>query len=364
MKLALVAGLITALPIAASAQAPIDNYAKGVALRKAGRAADAIPYLEAAARSQPRDADHWLNLGLAYSETRRFPQAETALAEALRLSPDYLDVQIALARLAYFQGDLGAARDRLSPVLLRAPTNPEARDLRAQLGRAGAAAAPWRLDASVAYASYSAHLPPGRSETVFFSRALKSGGYASLGAEQVRQFGVSDAYYEADVGGPYGHLAIGGSPDGHFRPRWLVRGGAYQKPRALNGAWTAQFSVELSWAGYGVGEVRALQPAITLAKGDRLSLTARWFNTLDERDQYRTGYGLRTEWRAMPRLRLVADWTAAPESTEGRTEAVRAASLGAIYQVTDRFAVRLDAAREARTAYDRDDISFSMTRRF
>ena len=57
----------------------------GVALLKRGQIAEAIPHLELARMSSP---DVRNNLGLAYAQTGRLPEAETVLREAVRLKPE------------------------------------------------------------------------------------------------------------------------------------------------------------------------------------------------------------------------------------------------------------------------------------
>jgi YaiO family outer membrane protein len=364
MRLALAAGLLALSVGAAHAQTP-DAYTRGVELRTSGRAAEAIPHLEAAAKASPQDADVWLNLGLARSATQDYAGAEQAFDEALRLAPDYSDVEIARARLAYFRNDPTEAERRLAPVLARDPTNAEARELRGRLTGAGTETSPpWRLDASVSHADLSGGLPSARRASLFLGRTLSNGVAVIGGIEQVRQFGLDDTYLEMQVATRRGYLAFGGTPNADFRPEWAVRGGVYADPWTLFGGWTAQFAADGAWSRYPVGDVRALTPSLTLARGDALSLTARWVNTLDERDDYRSGYAVRAAWRPASRLQLSAGWADAPESTEGVTQDVQAVSLGAAFDIDARTTVRLDGVREDRPAYRRNELSFGLTRRF
>ncbi|WP_411289348.1 YaiO family outer membrane beta-barrel protein [Phenylobacterium sp.] len=356
---------------AAHAQAPEsapttgDSLARGSALRASGRAAEAVPLLEAAIRESPADADAWLNLGLAYTATGRYDDAERVLDYALRLSPDYADAHVARARLAFFREDLREARRRLAPALAARPQNPDALALQAQLLQAlAAASARWRLDANVNTARLSDGLPAARGVAVFLGRTFEGGLTLSGGIERQRQFGATDTYLEGQFGHRLGYLALGGTAHADFRPEASVRGGLYARPRSLGAGWTAQAGADAGWSRYAAGDVRTLTPLITLARGEALTLTARWINVLDETDTRRSGYGLAAAFRPRPRLQLLAGWTDAPESSDGVTVDVQAVSLGVAVDVAEDFTLRLGGTREIRRAYDREDVSAGLTRRF
>ena len=93
-------------------------------------------------------------------------------------------------------------------------------------------------------------------------------------------------------------------------------------------------------------------------------MRSRWIATWDEFGEFRSGYALNGELRAADRWRLYAGWADAPESSEGVTIDVRALSLGVAVDLDDRTAIRLDGTKEDRGAYDRDEVSLGLTRRF
>lgn len=352
---------------AAGAQAQpaaTDPYSAGRELRIAGRPAEAIPLLEAAATASPSDADVWLNLGLAYVAAKRYADAERALDEAQRLAPAYADVAVARARVAFFRGEPAEAERRLAPVLAARPDHAEARTLSDQLAAARDAATAWRLDGTAAHARLSKDLPSQTRGAIALTHTDARRRSRTLLVEQTRQFGLDDTYLEAQLASPRGHLALGGAPGADFRPKWQVRAGLAADPVAAGAGWTAQLGIDAAWARYPVGDVRSLQPALTLARGEGLVLTARWINTLDERDDYRSGYAVRGVWTPAPRLHLSAGWSDAPESSEGLTQDVRAASLGVAVDVTPRLTVRLDGVHETRNAYERDELAVGFIRRF
>ncbi|MCR5879722.1 YaiO family outer membrane beta-barrel protein [Phenylobacterium sp. J367] len=364
MKAVLAASLLAAVPMVALAQ-PADDFARGRELRLAGRPAEAIPHLEAASRASAADADIWLNLGLAYMAAQRHPDAERALAEARRLAPDYADVQVAQARLAYYQGDLGQAQSRLAPLLAGGGPNDEASALAAQIAQARAAApAAWRLDMSFARSDLSASgLEDWLRGSIGVSRRLGDEATVTGYLEQSRQFGLEDTYLEATVAGRRGYVAFGGAVDADFRPEWQVRAGVYGPSRSVGNGWNATLSVDGSWAQYFSGDVRSVQPAVTVAKGDSYVLV-RWINTLDERDDYRSGYSLYGVFAATPRLRVSGGFADAPESNQGFTADVRSVSTGVAIDLDAATTVRLDGVYEMRRAYDRTEFAVGVTRRF
>lgn len=351
---------------AASAEAAptASAYEQGVKLRQAGQPALAVPFLEAATRAAPADADAWLNLGLAYSAVGRLEDADRALNAALSLSPDYLDVQLAQARVGYFRNDLVEAQHRLDSILLRAPSNAEALALKVEIARARSAfSRPWRLDVSIARAQPAGGGDSRRDATVFIGRTFRGDRYVTGGLERIRQFGATDNYLQAQAGARAGYLTLGGTANAHFRPRWSLGGGLFGPVWSLGRGWSAQLAADTSFARYPVGNVRSVQPSLTLAHSG-LSLSARWHNTWDETDRYRTGYALRGAWRPIGPLEMSLGYAAAPESTEGRTIAVRAVVAGLAVDVLSVTTLRVNLSRERRAAYDLDQVTLGLTQRF
>lgn len=361
---ALAAWLIL-VPVAAHAQPVDDPFARGVELRASGRAPEALPLLLEASKARPQDADVWLNLGLAYSATGQFEPAMRALEEALRLAPDYGEAQVALARLAYFREDFPTATRLLAATLAKDPTNIEARRLADQIASARSTAVPtWRMDVVLNRGFLSDGLPDASGQAVVMGRRLSNGLNLAVGADHQRQFEQDDTYFEVRAATRWGYLAAGATPGADFKPEWTVLGGLVAAPRRLGATATYQLGADAGWARYGVGDVRTLTPWIVVARGEGLSLTARWINVLDERDEHRSGYALLGAWRPAPRLALFAGWSDAPESTDGVTRDVRAGSLGAAVDIDARTTVRLSGAREDRTTYQRHDLTLGLTRRF
>lgn len=346
------------------AQAADPAYAQAVEARTSGRTADAIAAFEQLSIDRPTDADVWLNLGLSYTAAKRYDEAERALAKALELAPDYADARVAYARVSFFRGDRVTARARLEPL----PADPEAQALRRQLDAAREPQAqPWRLDIAYGRSELSDNLGHWTFATAALGR--RSGqGSGALAIEYTERFGQEDLYVEGLAtrqfsNGGTAWLAVGGAPEADYRPEFAVRGGGGALVHS-SGSWAVRVGADAAWSRYPVGDVRSLQPYVTLSWSDRLMLTLRSYNTLDENDDYQAGYGVRGEWAASPRLRLSVGWADAPESADGRTVGVQALSAGVGLDLTDTMTLQAAYTHEMRDAYDRDELALALTRRF
>lgn len=360
---------VTAEPTAALAQAPGADalYAEAVRDRQAGRNDEAIGKLNMVLAQRPDDVDARLNLGLALLAQNRLDEADAAFIAVLGRAPDYADAHVGRARVAQRRGDLIAARASAAQARALRPDDADVRTLEGSLAGGGATAesAGWRLDAGVSWSDLSEGLPSWRGGSIALSRRLDDRSSLGLSAEYSERFGVSDTFLEARYDRRFGrwgaYLAVGGAPDADHRPELSVRAGG-DLPLGDGG-----FALTLDGgvARYPTGTVSTLQPGVEQALfGDRLILGARWINTLDETDEYRSGYSLRGTWEATPGLRLRAGWADAPESSEGVTVDVRALSLGFDADVTERLTVRVTGVHEERDAYDRDEVAVGFGWRF
>lgn len=347
-----------------------SSYTAGVEARHKGRTAEAVVLLRAAVRERPEDADAWLQLGLALAAVGEHDEAEKALRHAQAIAPDYVEVQVSLARLSYFRGDLAEAERRLNPVLNMRARNAEALELRAALERArrspDASAPEWRLDVGGSYSGLSSGLQPWRETSGFLTRRA---GDTSLtaGVRSTRRFGRQDVFGEVRADrrvseGLGGYAALGGAPGADHQPEWSLKAGLGSI--AVRGDRGFAWNLDAGWARYGSGNVRSLSPGAAFALSDQAELRAQWINTIDERDDHRAGYAVRGTWAAADRLRFTFGWADAPESSEGRTVDVEALSAGVAFDLGQRATVRLDLVAEDRGAYDRDELALGFARRF
>ncbi len=78
---------------------------------------DAVQILERAIALEPNDPQSRISLGTAFAAQRRFPEAESAFLEALKLEPEDVDAHFGLGRLYLDWGDTGKAVFHLQQIL-------------------------------------------------------------------------------------------------------------------------------------------------------------------------------------------------------------------------------------------------------
>jgi tetratricopeptide (TPR) repeat protein len=100
---------------------PTARLILGAALRRGGRAPQALEVLERLGQEMPRSAPVFLELGVARAEAGRLPEAVTAVRRALQLNPGSADGWRLLADYLDAEGD-GAAADVARARYLKAAT--------------------------------------------------------------------------------------------------------------------------------------------------------------------------------------------------------------------------------------------------
>jgi tetratricopeptide (TPR) repeat protein len=128
-----------ALALCAFAQSPPD-YEQGVALFDRGEFAAALPFLDRAAKADPRNAQKWKAVGVTYAALKKYADAEETLGRACRLDYKVPDACFFYARTLYA---LDRYEDSLAALERADPRSWRARLARAvaleALGRAGPA---------------------------------------------------------------------------------------------------------------------------------------------------------------------------------------------------------------------------------
>ena len=315
----------------AQEQAEPDRiYEAAVQARLAGRTAESIEGSRRVLAIRPKDVDARLNLALALIAADQLDEARVELTAVLAQAADYEDARVALSRID------GLQADRVS----------------------------WRADVMTGYSGLSENLDPWRETAMTVTRRTARSSVSGP-IEYAKRFGREDAYMEGRLDRALGpgsvYVAIGGTPDADFRPEIALRGGG-QTP---TGVQNLSATMDLGISRYAVGTVTTVQPGVEYSALDgALLLGGRWINVWDERDTYRSGYSLRAVVAIRPSVRLRAGFADAPESSDGLTVDVRAVSLGAEVDVTDRVTLRINGTREERAAYDRDEVTLGFGLRF
>jgi YaiO family outer membrane protein len=335
------------------------SVAQAASTRRAGRFAEAASIAACVLQLHPGDGDAWFELGAANAALDRRDEARRAFSRALDLQPANDDARLGLANLAWRDGDRDGARRWLSAISPARRGDPDVRELQLALDQSGRPAASWRIDAGAAYSWLTQDLPGWTEARATVSRRE---GEHSIGAsvEYARHFSVEDVSVEVLATREFGPLvwtfAVGGAPQADFRPEVSARIGA--EHYASN--WYA--GAAFTHAEYAVGPVDKLDLRVARDVSSAVRLRASAVILSDENDESRAGYGLGVEWRSAPGLVLDAGWSDAPESSDGITVDVRAAILGATFEVSPDLRVRAGLTHEMRGAYDRTEFSVGLAR--
>lgn len=335
------------------------SVAQAVSARRAGRFAEAAGIAQCVLQLHPDDGDAWFELGAANAALDNRNEARRAFSRTLDLQPANDDARLGLANLAWRDGDSAGAQRWLASISAARQSDPDVRELQLALDQSGRPAASWRIDAGAAYSWLTQDLPGWTEARATVTRRE---GEHSIGAsiEYARHFGVEDASVEILATREFGPLvwtlAVGGAPQADFRPELSARIGAEH----YASDWYA--GAAFTHADYAVGPVDKLDLRVARDVASALRLRASAVILSDENDESRAGYGLGAEWRAAPGLVLDAGWSDAPESSDGVTVDVRAAALGASFEVSPDLRVRAGVTQEMRDAYDRTEFSVGLAR--
>jgi YaiO family outer membrane protein len=363
------AGAAAASAVQAQTAAP-SAYDQAVADRQAGLLDKAIEELEALAAKTPKDADVWLNLGLAYTAKGNYAAAEWALKQGLALAPNYADLRIAYARVAYFKGKRAEAEKRLRPVLAATPANTDAQELSKELIGADreASADPWRADAGVIYSHLSGGLAPWTEWDGALSRRLASDTTLTVDIEQTTRFSQANTYLSGVINQRLGQanvfVGFGGSPDATYRAEETVQGGAVAPPLRLGEGWSLVGELDGAWARYATGDVASFQPTASLVHGEDLTLSGRYIYTHVSPGTVLTGYVIRLDAAVMKGVHVNAAYASAPDSSGGVTIIEKTYSAGASFIWPNGYSLNLTFAHERTPRYSLDQYALGLTRRF
>ena len=92
---------------------------------KDGRAAQAVDTLQAALKNEPDNGVGHYQLGIAFDQVGNIAQAENEWRDAVRLAPNLVEAQRALASVALSRNDMPALEQAASRVVALQPTSPD-----------------------------------------------------------------------------------------------------------------------------------------------------------------------------------------------------------------------------------------------
>jgi len=353
----------------AAAPAPVDRdavYARAVKERLSGATAAAIADLGTLLANNPADVDARLQLGFALRASGRGDEAEAAFREVLKLAPAYKDAQVALAELLWARGDIAGAKAALGDDVLRHPGDGETKALVAKIEHARGPAL-WRIDENLAYSQLSMGLPEWWENDISLSRKVDPRSAVTATVQTLRRFNISETYVEGayDRGWSQGEwsLALGGSLDPTFRPKFAVRTDLTMAPEA-HSQW--RLAGDASFSRYVAGDVENVSVGVDrYLFGDAGKIGARFIGTHDEMDRYLAGFSTSAAWRFNGRWDASASYTDAADTETGTTVRVRAVAVGANLTLSDQAILHATVTNEAREhSYDRVEFALGATAKF
>ena len=192
-----------------------DNEAliyKGQIKMRDGHLEDAVNALQAALKSDPDNAVAHYHLGLAFDQQGSLSRAESEWRDAVRLKPDLIEAQRALAAVSVRKGDWDSLRRTASTIIQAQPNSPDGYAMRtiAYINEKQFANAEQDINKAISVAPQSPiGLCPTRQLTIA-SKAIRSGGQVlpeSLGRRSLefrrpRRF---DEYVPGAKAGRQGH---------------------------------------------------------------------------------------------------------------------------------------------------------------
>lgn len=348
----------------ALAAAEAGRLEQAVEARLDGRFDEAGALLEAETAEAPGNADAWLQLGLVRSSQGYFDAAREAFLRTLEIEPDYLDAEIALARIDWFQGRDEAALGRLSAL----EQTPEVTALAARIKDGGEPEGSplWRATIGAGYSDLTRGLPGWSEVSGAITRRTTSGPSYTFLVDYAERFDRSDVYLEGRADTQLsnrlaGYLAAGGTPEAIFRPKLSLSGGLATDIGATDTARDPlRVSADLRYAEYVSGSVQSGKFGIAKPFEDnRFLLGASLILLSDEQGEGRQGYAVTSEWQAAAASRLFLVYADAPETSDGITLDVQSAVLGWRQALNERQSFQLNLVHERRTVYDRTGVFVS-----
>ena len=219
-----------------------------------------------------------------------------------------------------------------------------------------------RSDLYVSNSSLSAGQSDWRDVLLAASFRTSPESLAIFKVEHNERFGLADDYFELRLETTEGlrttYVAIGAATDADFRPEVALRAGV-----SLPVASRWQMAGDIALSRYNTGDVADL----------RLGAERRWvwrdattqaFLIVVDGDEQLSGYGARIEAQAATRLRVRLGYADAPEVSENVITEVVSWSLGAMFELNDRVALRADLTLEDRGAYERQELGLGAAWRF
>ncbi len=360
--------------------------------------------LHRALQIAPNYVDVRLSLARLDAYTGDYAAAQTIVDQVLVQYPSDEEALVLAGRIAYYRNDLAAAQQRFEAALAQAPNDADALmglgDVRAAAGddvgarslyERALALAPhsdelrqrvtrpvrqryrWRFDSAFAYSLLSRQ-PQKDWKELFnqLSYQLSDATTIHGRVDESERFSQYDTYIEAGVDRRFSdsvgaYFYAGGTPVAHFRERITgMGGGTLRLARGGSAVGATVATLDGKVADYVSGDVETIKPGIQqYFLGGILWVAGQSITTRDENGRFLQGWLAKVGGDLTDRLRLYVGVASAPETSENVTAETRSAFGGAIYDLTDRIALRLDYAHDdRRRSYIRNAFALGISVRF
>lgn len=211
-----------------------------------------------------------------------------------------------------------------------------------------------QLDLELSHSRIEGGQPHWREGSIQLSYRAKPSRAVSATAELSKRFGLTDLYGELRLNeqlsaGTSLYLAVGGTPDARFRPKWQIQGGG--SIRINGGPRATILTLDARQGRYSGGDVQSVAPGVEhYVAGGRAWLSGRWINVFDERGQHRSGWLARGDVMLNDRFRLFLGAADAPDSSEGVVIQTSSVFAGAVLEMSRTRLIRFSVTREDRGA--------------
>lgn len=356
------------------ARADVPSRESAFAAKNAGDYDKAAQLFTELLQRDKNDAELWFHYGLVLRFAGALEEAVAAQKTAQNLAPHDLDIQLEIARLNYYRGDISAAREQLQSVSTQAPDYPGVAELQRQLESAGAKASvdkPWWLTLGHEWS----RLERGdrwQMNLLHLNRTLSADMSAQLQLEHAERY--DDADYYAALSGFYRltsrvNLAagIGAGIEADYLPNtrvWLY--GDWLALRSVKRNTGLRLTLDLNHNRYSELQVNVAKPGVRMEFADHLEWSLQSILVDSSGGSSQSGWATRVAWSwRQPDVRLDAGYSSAPESEESVTLDTRGYFVGARWQFSRSTAAALSLAREERESVPfRDIVNLSVIIRY
>ena len=331
----------------------VAAFTQGMDAFRAGDAASAIPAFERALEHDDSHVDARLFLGIVLGWDSQYDRALDELRLARRDRVEYPDVDVAIARILMWQGELPDATAHVDRVLEIYPDHADAIEVRREIRRRRVPK--WRVDMAYERSTFDSG---SRDDWNMYSVAL-SYRPASRTAYTLTLFEEDRGSARDETAVLAANRKIGENwraglqaavtSSAEFKEDWHVAGTLSHRLRQgdldIGDTW---INLEVRDAEYGTGNVSTTRIGFEqYLMANRVAISGQGILAIDENGDDLTGWLARVDLTSGS-WKLFLGAADAPETEFGETVDTRSIFSGVTYSFWDRYALRLAYTREDR----------------